>query len=80
MLKLLGILPVLLEFISKLIKEVETLQSDGQQKKTAVLESVREFLRGVGVDPDKVLPMISFLIDAYVFFYNTTGLFTHSKK
>lgn len=71
--------PIIFEFLAKLIKDVEALRKDGAEKKKLVLESVAEFLKQLGIYSEKVMSIVSVAIDAYVLFYNLTGLFTHNR-
>jgi len=76
-LKFISMLPMVLEFLSRIIKEVEGIIEEGKEKKNTVMEAVKEFLTQFGINFDRVKNMVSALIDSYVFFYNIAGLFTH---
>jgi len=76
-LKFISMLPMVLEFLSRIIKEVEGIIEEGKEKKNAVMEAIKEFLSQFGINFDRVKNMVSALIDSYVFFYNIAGLFTH---
>jgi len=76
-LKFISMLPMVLEFLSRIIKEVEGIIEAGAEKKNAVMQAVKEFLSQFGINFDRVKNMVSALIDSYVFFYNIAGLFTH---
>jgi len=76
-LKFISMLPMVLEFLSRIIKEVEGIIKEGKEKKNAVMEAIKEFLSQFGINFDRVKNMVSALIDSYVFFYNIAGLFTH---
>jgi len=76
-LKFISMLPMVLEFLSRIIKEVEGIIEAGAEKKNTVMQAVKEFLSQFGINFDRVKNMVSALIDSYVFFYNIAGLFTH---
>jgi len=76
-LKFISMLPMVLEFLSRIIKEVEGIIEAGAEKKNAVMEAVKEFLSQFDINFDHVKNMVSALIDSYVFFYNIAGLFKH---
>jgi len=79
MFKWIAQLPAILEFVAKLIREVEELQKTGEEKKKIVLESTAELLKKMNLYSDSLINFISIAIDAYVLFYNLAGFFTHKK-
>lgn len=77
--KFIAYAPMVLEFLSHIIRQVEELRKNGEEKKKTVLETVEKFLKDLGIYNPRIMDFISVAIDAYVLFYNVTGLFTHSK-
>ena len=78
--KFIKYLPMILNFISHMVKEAEQMAASGEEKKKAVLSAAEELLKKLGIYDTGLMKFISFVIDALVFFYNLTGLFQHSKK
>ena len=78
--KFIKYLPMILNFISHMVKEAEQMAASGEEKKKAVLSAAEELLKKLGIYDAGLMKFISFVIDTLVFFYNLTGLFQHSKK
>lgn len=78
--KFIAYAPMIFEFLSHIIRQVEELRKSGEEKKKAVLETIEQFLKQLGIYSETIMKFISVAIDSYVLFYNITGLFTHSGK
>ena len=77
-------LPALIKMIIELVKQFETPNSTGEEKKAAVIAVIKAALdalpiMGIQVPTTIILTVVSAVIDAIVLVYNKTGVFHHAK-